>query len=183
MRNKHPKFAQVSGLAIFCILSIGIIATSFAEEKERPLNVALNSMVGKWTTFQKDDKSGNGQNWQIEWSKKGTYLDYYVETIIKNQAAFNGTGFILYDSESDTYRIFLMMDNGALHESVGKKINTDSYEFRVATYGVPNAVFPDQSYKLRVTPTEMVGEYTVIKEDGVIDRSSVARITLRRREQ
>lgn len=184
MRHTIYSFAWVPGIVIFSAISAGTLAFSFADEKENSSRAALDSMTGDWTTFPREKvDSGTGQNWQIKWNKKSKYLDYHVETISKNEVAYEGNGFILYDPELDTYRIYLMMDNGALHESVGKKTGTDSFEFRVTTYGVPNAVFPDQSYKLRVTPNEMIGEYAVIKEGGAIDSSSIARIRLWRRDR
>ncbi len=89
--------------------------------------------------------------------------------------SFLGTGFAFFDAETGEYRLYLMMDNGALNESIGHRQVDSSLVFTTRTHGpVP---FPDLRTEIRVTDAGLEVDYISRSEgETVRDQNLLVRV-------
>ena len=84
-----------------------------------PPALDLDEYIGTWQTEYEDKEGKNREIWTLAWNDKQTYIDFHTETWVNSKLAYVGEGFLFYAEPEDEYRMYLMMDNGALHESIG----------------------------------------------------------------
>ena len=151
---------------VLIIAIISVISFSFSTNKtnDNPKNsdVFLNKLIGTWEAISKDDEGERKELWTLDWSTNKTHLELNVVSSFNDNPFATGYGFIVADSTSHEYRIYLMMDNGAMHESVGIRNKESEIDFILKTYG--NVNFPDLKCKFLVNENTMTTKYTSLDD-------------------
>ena len=129
----------------------------------------LAAYIGSWQTEYQDAEGDNKQIWTMKWNEKKTFLDFRTLTFLNNEVIFVGVGFIFYSEPESEYRMYLMMDNGALHESIGEKTGRNDFRFTTKTWG--NAAFGDMDTEVSLSTDEMLVTYVYEGKDGTLKRS------------
>ena len=146
---------------IFLAISAGPVLAQMQEN-------SLQELVGVWETNYVDEDGPGRQVWTFSWNHNQTFLTLETLTYVNDEVAFVGKGFKYYDTENQKYRIYLMMDNGALHESTGIRQEDGTYRYMSETHG--NAAFPDVEIELTVASGAMKVVYLWTAEDGTQER-------------
>ena len=131
--------------------------------------LGLAPYVGSWQTEYKDSDGDNKQIWTMTWNEKKTFLDFRTLTFLNDEVIFVGVGFIFYSEPESEYRMYLMMDNGALHESIGEKTGRNEFRFTTKTWG--NASHGDMDTEMSVSRDKMLVAYIYEGKDGSPKRS------------
>jgi hypothetical protein len=127
--------------------------------------VLLARYVGVWeSTDEGKDGTKWREEWAFKWNPSHTFLNYRT-VVERNGEPFSiGAGFLMYDVKTATYRLYLMVDNGALHESIGKEVADGRFEYTLETYGNPK--FATTTMGLSFTPSVMRVSYSQAGADG-----------------
>ncbi len=154
-------------LAMLALAPFSVHSPTFAQQASGA-NPDLAGYVGAWETKYQDQDGDNKQIWTFEWNVKKTYLDLRTLTYLNDEVIFVGDGFVFYAKPDSEYRIYLMMDNSVLHESIGAKVGESKFLFTSKTYGNPN--FPDVQTEISLSPDTMNVTYISKEPDGSLHR-------------
>jgi hypothetical protein len=127
--------------------------------------------VGVWES-KETEKDGTQwrEEWRFDWNDTHTFLDYCTVVERNGEPYATGVGFLMYDVKTSSYRLYLMVDNGALHESIGTEVGDGRFEYTMETYGNPK--FATATVGLAFTPSVMTVSYSSVGADGTESRQS-----------
>ncbi len=147
------------GFLVACLVLLNGLFVNFAYA-ENSLNLKLDEWVGAWQMTSGEYE----ENWELQWNEEKTHLNLTFASFEDEQPAFKATGFILFDSNTGRLHMYMMMNNGALHENIGKLESDGKYMLRSKTYGGPG--FPDHDMIVSFEKGKMIFEYVYESQDG-----------------
>ena len=145
-------------LALWVVLAGFVLAGP--ANAENAVNPNLEKWVGTWQMTSGDYE----ENWTLQWTEEKTHLDLTFVSFEAGEPAFKANGFIFFDINTARLHLYMMMNNGALHENIGKLGNDGKFRLRSITYGGP--VFPDHDMVVTFENNKMVFEYIYESETG-----------------
>lgn len=129
----------------------------------------LGSFVGTWRNEYVDSDGDNLEIWSFQWNSKETFLEFCTETSINGEVQFLGSGAFLADAGDSRFRLYLMMDNGVMHESVGSKNGDGFFAFESTSFGIHG--FPAHKVELTRSEETLIVSYIYPDENGGTERS------------